>query len=189
MQNEMTPEYLSSFVPPTVGSTIRYRLRHESDFQNILAKSQQYYHSFLLSVTQAWNRLPEETKTSPSITAFNHKLNIDIKTPQYHYCGKRLFQIHHTRLRLIFYSLHQNLFSKNIINDPHCECGEIEDTEHYLLYCIFFQNLREELLNTVTTNCQPTLNVLLFGNANLSESENKTIFSAVQEFIVKTKRV
>ena len=50
------------------------------------------------------------------------------------------------------------------------------------------QNLREELLNTVTTYCQPTLNVLLYGNANLSESENKTIFSAVQEFILKTKR-
>ena len=26
------------------------------------------------------------------------------------------------------------------------------------------------------------------GNANLSESENKTIFSAVKEFILKTKR-
>ena len=63
-------------------------------------------------------------------------------------------------------------------------CGEIEDTEHYLQNCNLFRNLREELLNTVTTYCQPTLN----GDANLSESENKTIFSAVQEFILKTKR-
>ena len=54
--------------------------------------------------------------------------------------------------------------------------GEIEDTEHYLLNCNLFQNLREELLNTVTTYCQSTLNVLLYGIANLSESENKTIF-------------
>ena len=77
---------------------------------------------------------------------------------------------------------------KNIINDPNCECGEIEDTEHYPLNCNLFQNLREEVLNTGTTYCQPTLNVLLYGNANLSESENKTIFSAVQEFILKTKR-
>ena len=51
-----------------------------------------------------------------------------------------------------------------------------------------FQNLREELLNTVTTYCQLTFNVLLYGNANLSKSENKTIFSLVQEFILKTKR-
>ena len=117
MQNEMTPEYLSSIAPPTVGSA-RYRLRNESDLQTIPAKSQQYY--------------------------------------QYYYCGKRLGQILDARLRLNCSSLHQNLFSKNIINDPHCECGEIEDTEHYLLNCNFSQNLREELLNTVTTFCQPT---------------------------------
>ena len=54
--------------------------------------------------------------------------------------------------------------------------------------CNLFQNLREEFLNTVTTYCQPTLNVLLYGDANLSDSENKTISSAVQEFILKTKR-
>ena len=35
MQNEMTPEYLSSLAPPTVGSTTRYRLRNESDLQTI----------------------------------------------------------------------------------------------------------------------------------------------------------
>ena len=138
----------------------RYRLRNESDLQTIPAKSQQYYHSFLPSITRAWNRLPEETKTSPSITAFKHKLNKDIKkTPQNYYCGKRLGQVHHTRLRLNCSSLHQNLFSKNIINDPYCECGEIEDTEHYLRNCNLYQNLREELLNTVTTYCQPTLNL------------------------------
>ena len=63
--------------------------------------------------------------------------------------------------------------------------GEIEDTEHYLLNCNLFQNLREELLNTVTSYCQPTVNVLLYGEANLSEWENKTIFCAVQEFILR----
>ena len=87
----------------------------------------------------------------------------------------------------LFFSTAKSI-PKNIINDPYCECGEIEDTEHYLLNCNLYQNLREELLNTVATYCQPTLNVLLYGNANLSDSENKTIFSAVQEFILKTKR-
>ena len=37
MQNEMTPEILSSLAPPTVGSTTRYRLRSESDLQTIPA--------------------------------------------------------------------------------------------------------------------------------------------------------
>ena len=41
MQHGMTPEYLSSLVPPTVGSTARYPLRNESDLQTVPAKSQQ----------------------------------------------------------------------------------------------------------------------------------------------------
>ena len=71
---------------------------------------------------------------------------------------------------------------------PIVSVEKFEDTEHYILNCNLFQNLREELLNTVTTYCQPTLNVLMYGNAYLSKSENITIFSAVQEFILKTKR-
>ena len=43
----MTPEYLSSLVPPTVGSTVRYNLGNESDLQTVPAKSQQYFNSFL----------------------------------------------------------------------------------------------------------------------------------------------
>ena len=56
MQNGMTPEYLSSLAPPTVGSTTRYRLRNESDLQTIPAKSQQYYHS----VPALSNTIPEQ---------------------------------------------------------------------------------------------------------------------------------
>ena len=56
----MTPEYISSLTPLTVGGTTRNRLRNESDLQTIPAKSQQYYHSFLPSVTRAWNSLSEE---------------------------------------------------------------------------------------------------------------------------------
>ena len=80
LQNEMTPEYISSLAPSTLGRTTRYRLGNESDLQTIPAKSQQYCNSFLSTVTRALNRLSEETKTAPSITAFKHKLNSDIKS-------------------------------------------------------------------------------------------------------------
>ena len=36
--------------------------------------------------------------------------------------------------------------------------------------------------------CQPTLNVLLFGNDELSMQQNINIFLAVQNFVLKTKR-
>ena len=35
---------------------------------------------------------------------------------------------------------------------------------------------------------QPSLNLLLFGNQELADEQNKAVFIAVQEYIVKTKR-
>ena len=44
------------------------------------------------------------------------------------------------------------------------------------------------MLRSVSRLCQPNLNTLLYGNDNLSVSDNKQIFIIVQDFIVKTKR-
>ena len=57
MQNYLVPDYLSSLVPPTVGSTAVYNLRNDSDLRTISANSQLYYNSFLPSVTRSWNEL------------------------------------------------------------------------------------------------------------------------------------
>ena len=63
MNNELTPEYLSSLVPPTVGSAVRYPLRNESNLQTVPAKSNQYYESFLPSTTRLFNALSDDIKT------------------------------------------------------------------------------------------------------------------------------
>ena len=106
----------------------------------------------------------------------------------YYFSGTRLGQIYHTRLRLSCSSLHHHLFLKNIINDPLCECGAVEDTNHFFFICDRFRNLRHVLLNTISTFCQPTLEVILYGSTDISVEENKQIFLAVHEFILKTKR-
>ena len=179
MQHGVTPEYLSSLVPPTVGSTARYPLRNESDLQIVPAKSQQYFNSFLPSVTRAWNGLQEDIKNAQTITTFKYKLKRNLnKPPAYYFSGTRLGQIYHTRLRLSCSSLHHHLFLKNIINDPLCECGTVEDTIyiyiHFFLICSRFRNLRHALLNTISTFCQPTLEVILYGSTNISvEEKNK----------------
>ena len=111
-----------------------------------------------------------------------------IKPPAYYYSGTRLGQIHHTRLRLNCSSLYQHLFLKNTTDNPHCECGAVEDTKHFFLTCYRFRNLRQDLLNKISTFCQPTLDVILYGNIDLSVRENKQIFLAVQDFILKSKR-
>ena len=54
------------------------------------------------------------------------------KPSQYYYGCKLLGQIHHTRVRLNCSSLHQHTLLKNSVVNPPCNCGEIEDTKHFL---------------------------------------------------------
>ena len=76
-----------------------------------------------------------------------------------------------------------------------CGCDEIENTSHFFLHCNLYGQLRHELLDRVSTYCQPTANVFLYGNVlpdqtDLTETdaENAELFSAVQHYILKTKR-
>ena len=125
------------------------------------------------------------------MSSFKHHLNADLaKSPIFFFDGKRLDQIYHARLRTRCSSLNAHLFSKNIVDSPLCACGSFEDTQHFLLSCTRYAVLRQELVNKVTPIrvCQLSLNVLLYGNQELSNSTNKQIFLAVQEYLIKSKR-
>ena len=171
MQNGLTPDFLSSLVSPAVGSTTTYNLRNFSNLQTVYASSQLYYRSFLPSVTRSWNELSEDKKNSTSVAVFKSKLQCNVRSPpSFFFDGKRTGQIHH------------------IIESPLCECGAVEDTKHFLLECHRYRNLRVELNNTISLICPPTLNILLHGSSELTDSDNKKIFLAVHDFIVKSKR-
>ena len=134
MQNSLSPDYLSSLVPPTIGNTTNYPLRNSADLLTIHASSQLYYNSFLPSVIREWNELPEDVRNSPSIATFKRKLNSDIiNIPPFYFDGVRLGQIYHARLRTSCSSLNQQLFSKNIIDSPLCVCQVVEDTYHFFV--------------------------------------------------------
>ena len=85
-------------------------------------------------------------------------------------------------------TLNAHLFSKNIIDSPICVCAAREDTQHFLISCTRYTTLRQELVNRVTPVFQPSLNVFLFGSQELSDSDNRQIFLAIQEFLTKSKR-
>ena len=67
-----------------------------------------------------------------------------------------------------------------------CECGEIENTSYFFLHCNLYVQFRHDLLDRVSTYCQPTVNVFLYGNTGLTDFENAQLFSAVQHYILKT---
>ena len=101
---------------------------------------------------------------------------------------KRLGQILHCRLRTNCSALNQHLFSKSIVQCSLCACGLVEDTGHFLLYCPLYLNHRDDMLRSINHLCQPSLNILLYGDPNLNDNDNKQIFLSVQKYILNTKR-
>ena len=154
MKSELSPSYLSSLVPPSVGANSAYKLRNANNIETILANSQQYYNSFLPSVIRSWNELPQETRDSYNIASFKRHLNADIVLPpDYYNADKRLGQIYHTRLRTRCSSLNQHLFSKNITQSPLCICIFLE--------CSLYNNIRHDMLTAISRFCNQGLDVLL----------------------------
>ena len=189
MKNNMCPEHLSSLIPTNVGSSVRYNLRNANAIKNVNAKTQLYYNSFLPSTIREWNELPSAVQNSPSLLTFKHHLNSNLKAPPVYYCaGSRLDQIYHTRIRTRCSALNQHLFSKNIIPNSLCVCGGIENTRHFLLDCLLYQDIRPEMLASISSICTPSIDTLIYGSPDVSTNDNIVIFKAVQRFISKSKR-
>ena len=83
-------------------------------------------------------------------------------------------------------SLKQHLYLKNIEPDPHCICGGVETTEHFLLYCKNYERIRRKHLDSLNINI--STNLLLFGNKDMNDDFNEKLFITVQKYIIQTKR-
>ena len=113
MVNNVSPQYLTSLVPPLVQNVSRYNLRNENNLQTIYSRTTQYSNSFLSSVVRDWNNLPCVVRDTDSTNSFKQRLNQDrVRIPKYFYTGKRKIQILYTRLRTGCSSLNFDLFSK-----------------------------------------------------------------------------
>ena len=189
MYNHLTPRYLSSLIPPQVNEISRYNLRNSDHIQTIRANSKQYYNSFLPSTLRNWNNLPSETKRANTLNSFKFLLKKDKKrVPKYFYHGNRKAQILHTRLRTGCSSLNLDLFLRNITDTPLCNCGSIENAQHYFFHCRFYHQQRAILLNEIRFYRVPTLDLLLYGDLSLSYEINVNIFHHVHKYIIATQR-
>ena len=82
---------------------------------------------------------------------------------------------------------------------PICNCGVAdENNEHYLLHCARFNQLREDLFDTVTEvsridianlDSEYLCNLLLCGSSNMNMIDNRVITEATIEYIEKTNRL
>ena len=132
--------------------------------------------------------LPLDIRNSASLSSFKQQLDKEnTKVLGYYSSGNRLLQIHHTRLRTECSSLNRHLYSKNIIEDPSCICGSEETTRHFFLERTRYNQARTTMINTLSTFCVPSLNVLLFGDNTLKNHYNKLIFQTVQKYTADSK--
>ena len=189
MKNNLTPLYLSSLVPQTVGQTTRYSLRNSNDLQTIQSRTTLYSNSFLPSTIRDWNNLTQEVRQIDSVNTFKQFLNREReRVPKYFYSGNRRGQMLHTRLRTNCSGLSDDLFIKNIVESPLCQCGRIENAYHYFFECPLYTHHRIELFNSLSQHHNLTLNLVLCGDTSLSDVTNSFIFEKVQKFIIDTKR-
>ena len=134
MQHGLVPDYLADLVPARVGDNTTYPLRKAENFIQVHASSRSYFESYLPSTIRAWNSLPSDTRTAPSLASFKYKFEKDLpKIPKYYYCGDGKSQILHTRLRTECSILRYYLHKKKLIPDALCPCGAVENNNHYLI--------------------------------------------------------
>ena len=73
--------------------------------------------------------------------------------------------------------------------NPECSCGEgHENVEHFFMKCTNYDDIRVNLKRNIERHCTFTLEVLLYGAADLSIKTNHLLFEAVHEYILESHR-
>ena len=163
MDNHLAPDYLCNLLPPHIGEVSLYPLRNADNYTQIHSMTALYGSSFLPSAIREWNKLLTEHRNAESQDMFKALItDTKNKVPYYYYCGNRIEQMLHTRLRTECSSLNFYLHRRNLVPSPNCVCGAIENNKHYLLDCHRYVNARDEMLNFIIRYSNVTAEILLF---------------------------
>ena len=118
----------------------------------------------------------------------------------------KIFNIHDqvgikllTRLRLVFSHLPEHKFRHNFGDtlNPLCSCSiEAETTLHFFLWCQFFNNIREILMNDLmnidrslpSLSQDKLISVLSYGSDAFDNKKNRKILNYTVQFIKNSHR-
>lgn len=190
MTKNMTPNYLTDYLPPLVTDTNPYHLRNILERKPPRSRTELYEKSFFPSTTELWNDLPDFTKTSSSIAQFKRHLSEnDVTVPPFYFATNRKAEIIHCKLRLEISDLNSDLYKRHLTGDMSCLCGSpIENAHHYLVECPLFDQLRLTTINQIPNFPHVPTKQLTNGSADKSLHENYEIFEKVQDFITLSGR-
>ena len=185
------PEYLNSLLPDYITNRTPYPLRNQQNIDVPFARIDAYYYSFFPCTIRDWNGLNLNTRNLVTIKEFKTVLNVNsMKCNKLFYVGNRVESVHHARLRIGCSLLNADLCNNlHVRDDPDCSCGDsVEDAYHFFLTCPRYRNERVNLINTISPLAPCSLNVLLYGDREVTEENNKKIFEAVHKYIIDSRR-
>ena len=189
MVNKETPYYLQNLVPNQIVNLHNHFTRQTQNTSEIRTRTNLYSDYFLPSSIKLWNKLPDQTRNSTSLSIFKSRIkNPNNKCPNFYYTGTRMGQVLHARLRMNSSSLNEHLFKRNRVDSSNCSCGLIESTAHFLLHCKKYDKLRNDIIFLINYPVTLNTDLLLFGSQVLNLDQNKDIFGKVQKFLLKCKR-
>ena len=169
----MVPEYISDIIPPFVRDQTNYPLRNRNDLTE-----QKYFANHVFRLLPIYEiHLIITLKRYPALRDLKKLKDIYLnatKVPSYYTYGNRILAIWHSRLRNQCSSLNFDLYNNH--------------TVHFFFECQRYVIQRTVLFNA-TRNFHPlSINILLFGNPDLSDQDNQIIFDAVHSFIKSSRR-
>ena len=199
--NGLSPNYLHSFLPENQRS---YNPERCNLFRNFSCRTDYFNNSFYPYCIREWNELGPELRKTTSISLFkkglleSKKFNRPKSSPIFNVFDPHGIKLL-TRLRVNLSHLREHKYQNNFLDSPNplCSCNvENESTKHYLLRCPNYAHLRITLLDNIIEIVGSISNliddelvqILLYGNNNLSIVENASILTYTIVFLRSSER-
>ena len=163
--------------------------------------------SFFSIAAKQWDTLPTDLKQTWDIPEFKEGLALILKPKKckLYNLGSKYANSIHTQLRIGRSQLNEHLFAIGRSSTQGCLCNcPTESVEHILLDCFMYNSERDALFTYIkntrnilsadfeTYNRKSLVSVLLYGEHPFDYHRfpyNKLLFRAVQNFLVKTRRL
>ncbi len=192
---ELLPSYLFDELPTWRKS--HYDLGGSRDYEIPFIKTTHSSNTYITNVLYEWNMLTEDKRNSSKMTQFKCnllKLIRPSKNSLFGICDP--FDVRQlTRLRLGLSVLNEHKYRHDFqCTNAICAYNAgIEYNAQFFLHCPFFASMWNDLLGELScfpNNVNPNdlFEVLLYGNSDFNEMENRMILEASIKYINATKR-
>ena len=155
------------------------------------ARTEIFKKSCIPSAITLWNAADNSLKDSNTLHSFKYQMKkpfaINSKVPSYYASGNRRLSVLHARIRNNCSNLNLDLFNNFLLPDPTCSCQvEPQNAERYFLRCHKHTIQRLVTFDSFRNFLPPRLEILSYGNPNLTDAENKSTLNLFI-FLLKTQ--